>query len=79
MNYSDDTHKESGIFYALFQDTIWSVIPVLYCPFKDMREVKMSYTLISYITLMSYTLIHTRAHTHIYINRMHIHLFKYKM
>lgn len=72
MNYSDDTHKESGIFYTLFQDTIWSVIPVLYCPFKDMREVKMSYTLISHLCL---THLYINARTHTYIYKLYAHTF----
>lgn len=48
VNYSDDTHMKSGIFYTRFQDTIWNVIPILHCPFKDMKEVKMSYLLLLY-------------------------------
>lgn len=39
INYSDDSHKKSGIFYALSPDTIWNLIPILHCPFKDMRKV----------------------------------------
>lgn len=38
VNYSDDTHMKSGIFYPLFHYTIWNLIPILHCPFKD-REV----------------------------------------
>lgn len=39
VSYSDDTHVKSGILYTLFHDTIWLLIPILLCPFKDMRKV----------------------------------------
>lgn len=41
VNYSDDSHMKSGIFYAVFNDTIWNLIPVLHCPFKGIGKVKI--------------------------------------
>lgn len=41
VNYSDDTHMKSGVFHTLFHGAIWNLIPILHCPFKDMREVKI--------------------------------------
>lgn len=43
LNYSDDTHMKNDICYILFQDTIWNVISIVYHPFKDVKEVKLSY------------------------------------
>jgi len=52
------------MFYTLFQDTIWNVIPMLHCPFKDKKKVKMSY------------IIHFHTHTKIVCTYIY---FKYKM
>lgn len=38
VNYSDVAHMKSGIFYALFHDTIWNLILILHCPFKGREE-----------------------------------------
>lgn len=28
LNYSNDTHMKSSIFYALFHDTSWNLVPI---------------------------------------------------
>lgn len=60
-NYSGGTHTKS-IFWTLFQDTIWNIIPILHCTFKDMKEIKISY------------LIHLYTYTHIYAYIAHTYI-----
>lgn len=67
VNFSDDTHMKSGIFCAFFHDTIWNVIPILHCPFKDLWEVY----LYSHKQLDMYLPLHTHTYiviTYIYLN-----------